>query len=46
MIKSAGVEPHGVNPKALAVMKEHGIDISDHTSNNVDEYGQLILIMS
>jgi arsenate reductase len=37
-IYSAGVETHGVNPRAIAVMKEDGIDISDHTSNNVDEY--------
>jgi arsenate reductase len=38
MIYSAGVETHGVNPKAIAIMKEDGIDISKHTSNNVDEY--------
>ena len=35
---SAGVETHGVNPKAIAVMKEDGIDISNHTSNHIDEY--------
>ena len=35
---SAGVETHGVNPKAILVMKEDGIDISGHTSNHVDEY--------
>ncbi|HET6992067.1 MAG TPA: arsenate reductase ArsC [Bacteroidia bacterium] len=35
---SAGIETHGVNPKAIAVMKEDGIDISHHTSNNVNEY--------
>lgn len=35
---SAGVETHGVNPKAIAIMKEDGIDISGHTSNNIDEY--------
>ena len=35
---SAGVETHGVNPKAIATMLEDGIDISDHTSNNVLEY--------
>lgn len=35
---SAGVEVHGVNPYAIAVMKEDGIDISGHTSNNVSEY--------
>lgn len=37
-IFSAGVETHGVNPKAIATMKEDGIDISHHTSNNIDEY--------
>ncbi|MCS7004218.1 MAG: arsenate reductase ArsC [Cytophagales bacterium] len=37
-IYSAGVEAHGVNPKAIAVMLEDGIDISKHTSNRVDEY--------
>lgn len=38
LIKSAGVETHGVNPKAIAIMKEDGVDISNHTSNNVEEY--------
>ena len=37
-IYSAGVETHGVNPKAIATMQEDGIDISNHTSNNVNEY--------
>lgn len=37
-VYSAGVETHGVNPLAIAIMKEDGIDISNHTSNNVDEY--------
>ena len=37
-IYSAGVETHGVNPIAISTMKEHGIDISQHTSNNIDEY--------
>lgn len=37
-VYSAGVETHGVNPKAIATMKEDGIDISGHTSNNVNEY--------
>lgn len=38
IVYSAGVETHGVNPKAIATMKEDGIDISNHTSNNLDEY--------
>ena len=37
-IYSAGVETHGVNPKAISTMKEIGIDISGHTSNNITEY--------
>ena len=37
-IFSAGIETHGVNPRAVAIMREDGIDISQHTSNNVDEY--------
>lgn len=37
-IYSAGVETHGVNPRAIAIMKEDGIDISQHTSNHIDEY--------
>jgi arsenate reductase (thioredoxin) len=37
-IYSAGVETHGVNPKAISIMKEIGIDISSNTSNNIDEY--------
>ncbi len=35
---SAGVETHGVNPRAIAAMNEDGIDISHHTSNLLDEY--------
>jgi arsenate reductase len=38
---SAGIETHGVNPKAITVMKEDGVDISSHTSNNVTEYSDL-----
>lgn len=37
-IYSAGIETHGVNPKAIATMLENNIDISNHTSNNIDEY--------
>jgi arsenate reductase (thioredoxin) len=37
-IYSAGVETHGVNPRAIDTMKEDGIDISNHTSNNIEEY--------
>jgi arsenate reductase len=37
-VYSAGIEVHGVNPRAIAIMKEDGIDISMHTSNNILEY--------
>ncbi|KQB99741.1 arsenate reductase ArsC [Pedobacter sp. Hv1] len=37
-IYSAGIETHGVNPRAVAIMKEDGIDISTHTSNHINEY--------
>lgn len=40
-VYSAGVETHGVNPKAVATMIEDGIDISNHTSNNVVEYQEI-----
>jgi arsenate reductase len=37
-IYSAGVETHGLNPRAVAAMMEDGIYIAHHTSNNVEEY--------
>jgi len=40
-IYSAGIETHGVNPKAIQVMAEDHIDISKHTSNHVDEYSAI-----
>ncbi len=40
-IYSAGVETHGVNPRAILIMQEDGIDISGHTSNNIAEYKDL-----
>lgn len=40
-VYSAGVETHGVNPRAIAIMKEDGINISKHTSNLVDEYADI-----
>ena len=41
-IYSAGIETHGLNPGAVAIMKEDTIDISNHTSNNVDEYNAVL----
>lgn len=40
-IYSAGIETHGVNPKAIQVIAEDHIDISKHTSNHVDEYSAI-----
>ena len=40
-IYSAGIETHGVNPKAVQVMAEDHIDISGHTSNHLDEYSPI-----
>ena len=42
IVYSAGIETHGVNPKAIEVMAEDGINISHHTSNNVDEYAEIL----
>ena len=40
-VYSAGVETHGVNPRAIAIMKADQIDISGHTSNHIDEYANV-----
>ncbi|PLX40888.1 MAG: arsenate reductase (thioredoxin) [Deltaproteobacteria bacterium] len=37
-VYSAGIETHGVNPRAIKVMEEAGVDISGYSSNSVDEY--------
>ena len=34
--RSAGVEPHGVDPRAIRAMAEAGVDISGHFSKHVD----------
>lgn len=36
LVLSAGIERHGVNPLAVQVMGEVGIDISDQTSKLID----------
>ncbi len=35
-VKSAGLEAHGLNPRAVLVMKEAGLDISGNSSNVID----------
>lgn len=36
LVYSAGIAAHGVNPLAIAVMQEAGVDISGHTSKLID----------
>ena len=36
---SAGTKKHGINQRAVKVMNEIGIDISNHQSNTTDELG-------
>lgn len=36
-VYSAGIEAHGVNPNAIKTMAEIGIDITNHTSNTIDD---------
>jgi len=37
-IYSAGLKAEGINKKAIATMAKDGIDISNHTSNTIEEY--------
>lgn len=37
-VESAGVAPTRVKPEAITVMRELGIDISQHRSKSVDEF--------
>jgi arsenate reductase len=36
-VQSAGIEAHGKNPRAIAVMQEAGIDISDQESTIISD---------
>ena len=38
---SAGIETHGLNPRAVQVMAEAGVDISGHRSKHVDELREI-----
>lgn len=40
---SAGVETHGLNPNAVTVMREAGVDISGHRSKHIDEFRDIEL---
>ena len=35
-VRSAGIETHGLNPRAVKVMAEEGIDISSQKSELID----------
>lgn len=35
---SAGVDPHGLNPNAVKVMAEEGVDISIQASRHIDDF--------
>ncbi len=37
-IYTVGIQTHGLNKNAVSIMNEDGVDISNHTSNNVSEY--------
>lgn len=37
-VYSAGIRAEGINKKAIEIMAKDGIDISNHTSNSLEEY--------
>ena len=39
--RSAGIEPKGLDPRAVRVMAEAGVDISTHTSKHLDELAEV-----
>ena len=41
-VYSAGLEAHGINPFMKRAMDDAGIDISDHTSNVMEEYQDIL----
>lgn len=40
---SAGIETHGLNPNAVKVMAEAGVDISGQKSQHIDEFSNMAL---
>jgi arsenate reductase len=38
---SAGIEPHGLNPRAVQVMAETGVDISAQRSKHLSEFADI-----
>ena len=41
-VYSAGIEAHGVNPRAVQVMREDGVDISKHKSITIENLDNMI----
>jgi len=39
---SAGIEKHGLNPRAVRVMTEAGVDISQQRSKTLEELGDVV----
>jgi len=42
-VYSAGIETHGLNPNAVKVMAEAGVDISGHRSQHIDEFKEIAI---
>jgi arsenate reductase len=40
-VYSAGIERHGLNPRAVAVLAEIGLDISSHRSETLEDLGDI-----
>ncbi len=40
---SAGIETHGLNPNAVKVMAEVGVDITEHRSQHIDAFAEVPL---
>jgi arsenate reductase len=40
VVESAGLEPSFVRPEAIEVMREIGVDISNHRSKSIDEFSE------
>jgi arsenate reductase len=40
---SAGTDPHGVNPMAVKVMEEVGVDLSQHSSKTIEDVKDVAL---
>ena len=38
---SAGIHPIGVHPKAMKIMAEAGVDISNQTSDHIDDFADI-----